>query len=344
MTPTSHTPEPAHRTRVRWLVACAALAVMPRLAVAQSSAAASLEAAGDRAAPAATLPFAAPPAQAQWIWPVDEGAPVVLRGAVLRDAAGGKQGQMMYPAPDPLTFLVAIATHAAITGMARNAEEQQLLDAAAMRSKYYREAAETISLRDLQSQALRNRPALSVAPSAPPGGSGMHRVELAPVFVMAVDARSLALEATVRLTRAGGAPQDKTVRVVSAGPGAAYTETYWLADNGLRLKDTMATLLAEAIDLAIDEPSLASEPRQKTVRYLEGQDERIERGYLLGERCGRAVVRSLRGVLMSLPLASAGAADTSGKCPQTVQDPAGPPMPAPAAAQPSTPAPAAAAG
>ena len=78
---------------------------------------------------------------------------------------------------------------------------------------------------------------------------------------------------------------------------------YWSKEEGARLKAESALLLARAMDIALAthaDDDLAAKPF-KTFRYREGLTERMERGQLVSEGCGRIVMKNLRGILMSVP-------------------------------------------
>ena len=49
-------------------------------------------------------------------------------------------------------------------------------------------------------------------------------------------------------------------------------------------------------------PAQRAEAPQRTVRYRQGNAERIERAQVLAERCDRLLLRNLRGWLLSVPV------------------------------------------
>ncbi|MBC7957340.1 MAG: hypothetical protein H7Y33_15890 [Cytophagales bacterium] len=70
------------------------------------------------------------------------------------------------------------------------------------------------------------------------------------------------------------------------------------------LRHESALLLAESVDLVLAELAKgpdATELSQKTIRYPEGGGEKMERAALVGERCDRVLLKTLRGWLMSVP-------------------------------------------
>lgn len=130
---------------------------------------------------------------------------------------------------------------------------------------------------------------------------------------MTQDQRALVLDnAMVVRGPEAGAPvvYQNVVRVVSkplpAGDETSPVSSVWLAEDGKLLKDLSAELLAESFDLMLGELAEGVKPTaddrpHKTVRYAEGGSVKMERATPLVERCDRAVLKTLRGWLMSVP-------------------------------------------
>jgi hypothetical protein len=90
---------------------------------------------------------------------------------------------------------------------------------------------------------------------------------------------------------------------VSSPHAATDARAYWSADSAGKLKTTSAGMLAHALQMALLPPVKAGEePPMRTHRYLQGANERSERAQQVGGDCARAVLRNLRGWLMSVPL------------------------------------------
>jgi hypothetical protein len=147
-----------------------------------------------------------------------------------------------------------------------------------------------------------------LASGAPADGPA---VETAPVFTLAQDESVLVLDAAVKLTPEPGAlPVETVVRVVSSPHSAADARTHWAADEARQLKATAAAMLAHAVQTALRHGApvnTAGEPLpMRTYRYLQGGVERSERAQQVAGNCSRAVLRNLRGWLLSVPLRPAG--------------------------------------
>ena len=123
-----------------------------------------------------------------------------------------------------------------------------------------------------------------------------------------LDQSALILDNTVSVFKAGN---DKpvytnTVRVVSRAGEAEDLVAHWKQEDGKRLREESASLFRQSVDIvrsyALAPASAATASAHRTFRYLEGKVDAIERAEPLSEQCGRALVKNLRGWLMSIPL------------------------------------------
>jgi len=288
------------------------LASRSRMAIAGMFMAAACAHAADAAPEAAASAAAAQrlretQATRAWAWraPAEDAQPV-FHGVVSYDNAGGGPGAMMYPAPNAAGLLVAILTHAALNGGARSAEAKRLEEQADQVLEPLKPAIGRLLLRELQrdAQARLEMPgAPRLAEPAEEAGDAWV-IETQPVFLMSQDQRALLVETPVRIFDGAGKPAvlERAVRVVSPPVKAQDAQAYWLDTDGRRLAATGAALLAEAVRVALLDVQASGELSQRTVRYVEGSADRFERATPLAERCERLAMRTLRGVVMSVPV------------------------------------------
>lgn len=213
-----------------------------------------------------------------------------------------------YVVPGFAGLLAAVATHATIMNGVQSAQrkrEQEEADRvlepyAAVLAEFSSSALWTAA-QALQTQAPRVRLWHSdVDPGTAP------QIEADAVFTMSADEGALLLDATVKRQGAEG-ELVTVVRVVSTPLTAADARAYWTADQARALKATAAAMFAHALKLAWRYPAAAPSdtPPTRTHRYLQASAERAERGQWLAGDCARAVLRNLRGGLMSVPLRKA---------------------------------------
>ena len=263
-----------------------------------------------------TLPAAAPGNTTVAREPVAVVVPatVVWRG-IPAPTGPGAAGAMLYPAPTPLLGLVAVLTHGALMSGARAAEEKRLQDEADQSLTPYQPALSTWTPQALFDAAL---PLSAAQPGvAAPEGQGRERwrVLALPTFALHADRSRLVLDNQLRITDTTGAglPVDLMVRVLSnrRADDAAFDP----AAEAAQLKAESARLLAHSIDVALHARSLPADGAGapfRTHRYQDGAREAMERAQLLGTGCGRVVLRTLRGWLLSVPQKSEAQADCSG--------------------------------
>jgi hypothetical protein len=242
----------------------------------------------------------------------------VFRGVASYDAAGMGTGAMLYPAPNAAGLLAAILTHSLLNEGAKKAQRDRIqADADAVLLTYQPVLSGLTNERLIRAALSRLKaPGTRRLADADAVGGADWSIETAPVFSMTRDQRAIVLDNAVRIYALGGADTAayaQTIRVaatpIPAPPSDEEIPAVWLAAEGLRLADESAALLAESLDVAIADSTGSTRPLDaphRTFRYLEGGTEEMERAQLVEERCDRALIRTLRGWLMSIPVRAAG--------------------------------------
>lgn len=139
-------------------------------------------------------------------------------------------------------------------------------------------------------------------------GEAAHRLlESTPIFYISQDHSTIILENIVMVHKPGtpeAVPSKCVIKVVSRPQEGPEPTERWIANQGEQLKAESADLLAESFNLALssitDESSYANNA-YKTVRYHEGDTEKMVRGQLITESCERVIVKTLRGIFLSAP-------------------------------------------
>lgn len=280
-----------------------ALMVVVALLVFASCASARIARASDK--PVASVPA---PAALSWSLGVPLDTRVSFSGVTSLDGSGAPAGSMMYPAPNAVGLLAAVLTHAALEKSSRNSQK----------TKAQKEADKVLEpyqpvLHDFLTGTLLGRGA-----SLATVGTGRETVleerddhhgwlvRVSPGYSMTQDQTTLVLDNVVEIygpDERKRASYTNTIRVISTARQEQDMVSYWTHDQGAPLIEESAELLAASLDIAIADASKAKSDQQyETVRYMEGHEERMERGQLLAEQCGRVLLRTLRGTLMSVPV------------------------------------------
>lgn len=245
-----------------------------------------------------------------WSLKLPDDGKVVFSGAL--DYAGGSAGSsfMPYPAPNAVAFVAAVVTHGLIVDSQKNSQRKKAQEYADKVLDPYQSILGTVSYQqlarlwaeDLQPGARRKLVGTTDSP-----GSDDWLIEATPVFLMAQDRRTLTLDALISI-RAPSATENayqNRIRVISPAVGNEDPAGAWAAEEGKKLKEVSAWLLSESLNIAmrtaIDGSSNNDQPF-RTIRYLEGTAEKMERAQLVSEHCGRLVIKTLRGSLMSVPV------------------------------------------
>ena len=246
------------------------------------------------------------PADAVWSLSLPAGENIDFRGQVNFDKAGQGPGAMLYPTPGLAGFVVALAAHAAVV-KGQIKEQRSEIEADADRILVpFRKTLDTFSYGELAERAF---PAASGVPWI---GSGARPqsgwlIASSPVFYMTQDQSALIIDNTVAVFQAGSEQPlyTNTVRVVSRAVEVENEAVFWQRNGGQHLREVTAALYRTSVEIVRAHalaPIASSAGAQRTFRYLEGKNEAVERAEPISEQCGRALIRNLRGWLMSIPL------------------------------------------
>lgn len=236
---------------------------------------------------------------------------VVFSGALDFEGASVNPDFMMYPAPNPGVFLASVLTHALIVGAQKNSQREKAQESADKVLDPYQSILSAVSYQELARRWVdgmlpgSSRKLIGAAESP---GRDEWLIETTPVFLMAQDQRTLSLDAVVSI-RAPGAPasagSQSHIRVIAPAEESTDLTATWTADQGKKLKEVSAWLFSESLNIAmsaaIDGTGQTGQP-VRTIRYLEGTTEKMERAQLISERIGRLLIKTLRGSLMSVPV------------------------------------------
>jgi len=236
---------------------------------------------------------------------------VVFSGALDFEGASVNSGFMMYPAPNAAAFLASVITHALIVGSQKDSQREKAQESADKVLDPYQPILSTISYQELARPWVdgmlpgSSRKLIGAVESP---GRDEWLIETTPVFLMAQDQRTLSLDAVVSIRAPGvteSAGYQSHIRVISPAVESADLAEMWTAGQGKKLKEISAWLFSEfmniAMSAAIDGTGQTSQSF-RTIRYLEGTTEKMERAQLISEHCGRLIIKTLRGLLLSVPV------------------------------------------
>jgi len=247
--------------------------------------------------------------ESSWALRLPKDDKVVYRGEVSLDEAGMGTTQMLYPAPNAVGFLAAVFTHGALVESEKKSQKEHLQNEADKAIKSYEEVLSSYTYRELMQRGLQKtsmggRKKLAEY-TEKPGAEWL--IESTPIFLITQDQSALILENSVSIYAPGAtstAAYQNIIKVISVTRVEKDLPGFWTANQGEKLKEESASLLAQSIDLAINDMANGSKENnnaQKTFRYFEGHSKKFERGQLVSEQCNRRVIKNLRGWLMSIP-------------------------------------------
>jgi len=258
-----------------------------------------------------------------WTLRMAPDATVTYHGVASFDEAGMGTAGILYPAPGVAGLLAAIITHGVIIDAAKQKQKDQMQAAADQILEPYKPFLDKFAYRDLMQRATAKAKlggeARVIEAGADAGPTTL--VESVPVFKLTQDRKAIVLDNLVAIQLPGvssEAAYRTSIRIVSSPNNATDPVAFWSENDGERIKDESARLVAESFDVAFNEVAKSAAPDAapyRTIRYMEGAVEKVERAQVLAEQCERLLIRTLRGNLMSIPLArSAMTATAESRC------------------------------
>ncbi len=240
-----------------------------------------------------------------WQLQLAHDGPVIYHGAVSFDQAGGSKYGMLYPANNAGELFVGIFIHGMLESSKRKAQKQKILTDADIVLGNYQDILEKFTYQELITTA-----AGAIHFEAETEGEFASTeslvIDSAPSYLMTQDQKTLVLNNYLKLGQTDKDAKGVAVRIVSASIDAEEPYRYWHDRDGAPLKSASAELLSESIILALQYGDSAKEKNLpfKTVRYMQGGEEKIERAQVLFQDCDRFLLRNLRGMIMSVPIST----------------------------------------
>lgn len=230
----------------------------------------------------------------------------IFRSAQNVDGASAPHNSFLYPAPNVVGLLAAIATHALIVNSVMERQRERLRADADKRLEPYQTVLNRISTSELMAESLSRvarDPALRIRSNRE---ETSWTIDVSPIFTISERGDAIILDNAVKYLGPDSTNRpfhQLMIRVVSEPRGAPDPVAYWTENEGAHLKEESASLLANSIRVAIEnvrERTIHGQT-ERTFRYLEGSEEKTERATLINAECGRILIRNLRGWLISVP-------------------------------------------
>lgn len=249
-------------------------------------------------------------ADAKWGLRLPKENLVSYSGVVSFDSAGMNAQSMLYPAAGGIAgLLAAVITHGVIVDSAKKTQKTQLQVEADKVLLPYQEILNNYTHKELMQRGLEKVEVGSgkrLIESADKAEADWY-IESTPMYALTQDQNAIILENTISIY-AANAPTEpayqNTVRVVSTAQQRVAPPSDWTANQGEKIKDESARLFAESLSMVFNDIAIGAAKEgnpHKTVRYMEGANEKMERGQIISEHCDRVVFKTLRGWLMSVP-------------------------------------------
>lgn len=260
--------------------------------------------AGNGAEPAQIGLLARPAKDLDWSVHIPAAGKVIYKGELIPDHTN--DGAVGVHSIDVAYSLAIIATQY----IKKHGKEEKLQAAADQVLLPYQTLLNNYTYRELAQQGLEKISAGGskklVESSAPSQAGGF--IKIMPVFTMMQDQSAIILDNNISLylpDYSSSAPvYENIIRVVSSPREEPDLTSFWMANEGEMLKEESASLFAQSLEIVwsgMDGVSRKDDSAPKTIRYLQGRSEKMERAQLISAHCDRVVIRTLRGWLISVP-------------------------------------------
>jgi hypothetical protein len=246
----------------------------------------------------------------KWSLRLPQDGRVIYRGVVSFDGAGTGTASMLYPAPNAAGLLAAVIAHGFLANSEKKAQKDKLQTTADEVLSPYKVVLDNFNYQELMRRTVEKTSTGAneklAEDTSDPGQETV--IESIPVFLLTQDQKTVILDNAIFIRKPGIAPEAayrNNIRVVSSAMNGADPAAFWTANDGERIKDESAQLVAESLDIAFHDAAAGKAPdglSYRTVRYREGTAEKIERAQVLSEKCDRLLIKNLRGELMSVPV------------------------------------------
>lgn len=126
-----------------------------------------------------------------------------------------------------------------------------------------------------------------------------HHIHINPIFEMSYSADAIFLNADISINSINNSKEYEKKIVLQSAP--IQDKTNWNKQKFLEQK--LIQLIQGSIKIAIQDfkNELNRSNSNKTIRFLENNKKRVERGYLISSDCNRVIFESITGVLKSVP-------------------------------------------
>ena len=225
------------------------------------------------------------------------------------DTERGSAGRpILYPAFGLVGFVAAVITHGVLISATENAQIKSQRDKANLILLPFKDILSEYKHQELMKSSLikmRDQSGTKFLKSVEDATTSDLAIESVPIFSMTQDKSALVLDNVVSIKGLNATTTyQNTVRVVSAVKSAEDFDKFWSRDDGRELKEESSRLYAASIEIALDDFSVPIKEGtiQKTIRYMEGNYEKFERGELIKTECNQVLIKNLRGNLYSVPL------------------------------------------
>jgi len=252
---------------------------------------------------------------ARWCLQAPSPGTVAVHGVDESEAAHSGPDSMLYPVVVPglaaafASLAAGIATHGAIVGAVESRQARERAERADHVLEPYRPTLAGVTYERLHAAIRAAHPDWTECGATQE--PGMWLIGWGAALLVTQDESTVIAEVSFRAGPQGMTarqrPRETTVRVVSSPLEATELRDRWMAGDGALITEKSAALVVDALEIALRweaQQAVTATAPYATWRFALGQREHMERAQRISADCHRAILRTLRGQYLSIPLES----------------------------------------
>ncbi|WP_096085170.1 hypothetical protein [Agaribacterium haliotis] len=228
------------------------------------------------------------------------------------DNEARSSGAMLYPGYDMVSFIAGIATHAAVQSSMEAQRDKQREEMANRIVDGYRSVVERINAKSIVGSGRfieygqEKVEVFLASQEAHIPEAHVYIAQVAPAFYLTQDnADLIALNTVVFVSNKDDSLRSKNIQVEYLIPAKSPDpQAYWAQDDYQVFRQAVRSAFLKTIEIAYSQyrqQGAGLSMKQRTVRYKEDGEKRVERGWVVNESCDRIEFVTLNKSFKSVP-------------------------------------------
>lgn len=242
---------------------------------------------------------------------LSENVPLLIRGVIPPEKIGLANGNGFYapiatgePLVDLISVPVQLLANWSVIKVQQNSHLSKLTKESIEFGDPYTKLLDGVTKKELLAHSIAMIPDIVDSTILETDHKDSGAVKLLYDFSITDDHKAIILDTVFQTNKAEKTPHsDLNIKIISTPKQDLESINDWI-EKAYDIKSEITELLAESIRILLlfkDIENDFTSYRERSIRYHEGGKVRFERALVLGEYCGRILMRNLRGIYFSVP-------------------------------------------